>query len=176
MPFNPPVRRLSLINPSDSVQASQTQSNRIQPTPLASDRIRLNPTNFCIGSLAIKNPKSSRDGGTKILKNSLFQSISNLFKVKLTHAKSEISAVKKSDMKMSLISLYYTFYHFFFDAEVKFDKETVKFLAIFDQRSTRLRSHVTPRNRVTHVTPFLFPIAPNPISPKLIPCHHRHHF
>jgi hypothetical protein len=42
------------------------------------------------------------------------------------------TAVKKSEMKMSLISLYFTFLHFFSIAKVKGGKETVKFLAIFD--------------------------------------------
>jgi len=36
------------------------------------------------------------------------------------------------------ISLYFTFYHFFSDAEVKVDKETAGFLSVFD----RLKSKV----------------------------------
>jgi hypothetical protein len=47
-------------------------------------------------------------------------------------------AVKKSDIKMSLISLYFTFYHFFSDRELKSGKETVKFLAIFDHQQCQI--------------------------------------
>jgi hypothetical protein len=49
-----------------------------------------------------------------------------------SHQKAKVKAVKKSDMKMSLISLYFTFYHFFSMTKVIIGKETVKFLAIFD--------------------------------------------
>jgi hypothetical protein len=68
-------------------------------------------------------------------------------------AKSEISTVKKSEMKMSLISLYFTFYHFFSDAEVKVGKETVKFLAIFDHHALTARSSANREEQLKYASP-----------------------
>src|SRR5262249_36105390 len=59
----------------------------------------------------------------------------------------------KSEIKMSLISLYYTFLHFFLMHKVKVGEETVKFLANFDHLTMAALVHPLSRRRHLSLSP-----------------------
>jgi hypothetical protein len=66
-------------------------------------------------------------------------------------------------MKMSLISLYFTFYHFFSNAEVKVSKETVKFLATFDHQALTERERV-PQGESAHLSRITYRATTHPCA------------